>query len=118
MNLNWINKEFPNFPQTGTFANRIHDAGLYQGSLDSLLYETILKIFGADDNDPTTWTCNDICTDWYDNSLELVGCIDSLKEATPEQQKAIFDLGFSRFWLNWGEKGSPEHREKYYYKEE
>lgn len=44
----------------------------------------------------------DVSYDYYDWSLELQGCDDSLK-LTQEQAKQIFALGFERFWLNWAD---------------
>lgn len=44
-----------------------------------------------------------ITTDDYDQSLEIHGCPDDLRLSV-EQQQFIRDAGFSRVWLNHGEK--------------
>lgn len=51
----------------------------------------------------TSWTssdcpASDITFDYYDSSFELKGVRDDFR-ATPEQARALYDLGF-QFWFN------------------
>lgn len=77
------------FADKGTLADRIHDGK----SAESDIEDELDTWWGGVDH---------IGTDYYDNSLEVYfedHMVDL--EATPEQQQAIYDMGFSRFWLNF-----------------
>lgn len=58
---------------------------------EDLLYTRLSEIFGGD-------KFEDITTDEYDNSLELIGAENGLR-AGPEQEQAIYSMGFDRFWI-------------------
>jgi len=58
---------------------------------EDLLYTRLSELFGGD-------KFEDITTDEYDNSLELIGAENGLK-AGPEQEQAIYSMGFCRFWI-------------------
>lgn len=77
-----------------TLAEQVHAAKMESQRIEGVLYDALVKIFDFEDFD-------DFHTDYYDNSLELSGAREELESITDGQAKAVFDLGFAQFWINF-----------------
>lgn len=91
--------------KAGSFADDMHRANSWVGMLKGEAYEVLMEIFcgSRKEDDESKWPCEDLKTDWYDNSIELLDCREGLV-VTEEQAQKILDMGFSRFWLNWADE--------------
>ena len=99
-----------------TLAERVHDNTIQGMRLDGELHTALLAIFGADPDNVDSWPFDDIKTDYYDNSVEMMDAKEGF-EATVDQEKKVYELGFSRFWINYvGPR--EERKEKAYCKRE
>lgn len=81
-------------------ANKIHSINHMKTLYEEFLYDEIIKIFNGDDDNSKSWPCEDLHTDFYDNSLELISCLKSTKP-TEEQQSQIWKMGFSKLYVNY-----------------
>lgn len=77
---------------TAPLAARMFKANIERCQLSDELGES-LEALGVSLDYVDEWV------DDYDSSLELGGCDNDMR-LTPEQVAGVFDLGFSRVWLN------------------
>lgn len=88
----------------GPLAQRLFSAVQGAGRLESELTDELDKILG-----PDNWT--DYIYDWYDVSLEILGCAHHL--LSEEQLAAFQELGFRGVWIHPGPT-KVRDLEKYY----
>lgn len=96
-----------------SLAARVTDGQIAEMALDAAIED----LWGCGDDAPegTLNIIDHISFDYYDNSLEIHFTTEvEDSEATPEQEKAIYDMGFSRFWLNFKGGKRKGGAERYY----
>lgn len=96
------------------FFEKCLECDVLRNKLDKNIYEILGIDFERDTNE---MPFDDIVYDYYDNSFELVKCKNDFR-LTDEQLNKLWELGFHKCWLQFGDMHSSNYTEKFYYKKD